>query len=144
LNKLSKGSDKQSDICTTTACQTAGKLIRDNINSSVDPCDDFYDFACGGWMATHTIPPEKSRTSTFDELSEELQKKLKEELNEPSKVGDADSVIYALDLFKACIDNGMNYDKNFSSFVSYSEITQKKIILDIVHYFLAENTAFTH
>jgi hypothetical protein len=95
-------------------------------------------------MATHTIPPEKSGTSSFDELSEELQKNLKEELSEPSKVGDAHSVIYALDLFKACIDNGMNYDKNFSSFVSYSEITQKKIILHIVHYFLAENTAFSH
>jgi hypothetical protein len=144
LNKVSKGSDKQSDICTTTACQTAGKSIRDSINSSVDPCDDFHAFACGGWMATHTIPPEKSGTSNFDELNEELQKNLKEELSEPSKVGDADSVIYALDLFKACIDNGMNYDNNFCSFVSYSKIIQKKIILHIVHYFLAENTLFTH
>jgi hypothetical protein len=111
LNKLSKCSNKQSDICTTTACQTAGKLIRDSINSSVDPCDDFHTFVCDGWMATHTIPPEKSGTSTFDDLNEELQKNLKEELSESSKVGDADSVIYALDLFKACIDNGMDYDK---------------------------------
>jgi len=144
LNKLSKGSNKQSDICTTTACQTAGKLIRDNVNSSVDPCDDFYAFACGGWMATHNMPPEKSRTGNFDELSEELQKNLKEELSEPSKVGDADSVIYALDLFKACIDNGMNYYKIFSTFVSYSKIIQKKFIPHIVQYFLAENTVFTH
>ncbi len=107
LNKLSKDSKSPSDICTTNACQTAGKLIRDSINSSVDPCDDFYEFACGGWRATHNIPPEKSRTSGFDELNEELQKKLIEVLSEPPKVGDADSVIYALDLFKACIDNGL-------------------------------------
>ncbi len=109
LNKLSKVSKSSSDICNTNVCQTAGKLIRDSMNLSVDPCDDFYAFSCGGWMATHTIPPEKSRYDSFDVLDEELQKSLKEELSEPSKVGDADSVIYASDLFKACIDNGMHY-----------------------------------
>jgi len=109
LNKLSKESKSSSDICTTNACQTAGKIIRDSINSSVDPCDDFYAFACGGWRATHTIPPEKPRIFNYDILNEELQNSLKEELSEPSKVGDADSVIYASDLFKACIDNGIYY-----------------------------------
>jgi hypothetical protein len=109
LNKLSKVSKSLSDICDTNACQRAGKLIRDSMNISVDPCDDFYAFACGGWMATHTIPPEKSRYDISDALDEEMQKSLKEELSEPSKVDDADSVIYASDLFKACIDNGMYY-----------------------------------
>jgi len=109
LNKLSKVSKNPSDICNTNVCQTAGKLIRDSMNLSVDPCDDFYAFSCGGWMATHTIPPEKSRYDSFDVLEEELQKSLKEELSEPSKLGDADSVIYASDLFKACIDNGMYF-----------------------------------
>jgi hypothetical protein len=107
LNKVSKDFDVPSDICTTNACQTAGKIIRDSINSSVDPCDDFYAFACGGWRATHTIPPEKPRIFNYDILNEELQNSLKEELSEPSKVGDADSLIYASDLFKACIDNGI-------------------------------------
>ncbi len=75
----------------------------------INQCDDFYAFACDGWMATHTIPPEKSLTGNYDEMNEELQKTLKEELSEPSKIGDSDSVIYASDLFKACIDNGMHY-----------------------------------
>jgi hypothetical protein len=107
LNKLSKGSDKQSDICNTTSCQTAGKLIRDAINASVDPCDDFYSFACGGWMATHTIPKDKSTYGSFDALDETLQQSVKRELSEPSKKSDSVSVVYASELFKTCTDNGM-------------------------------------
>jgi hypothetical protein len=95
-----------SDICNTTACQTAGKLIKDAINASVDPCDDFYEFACGGWMAKHTIPKDKSRYSNFDALDEILQQNVKKELSEPSKKSDSVSVVYASELFKTCADNG--------------------------------------
>jgi predicted metalloendopeptidase len=147
LNKLSKVSKSPSDICNTDVCQTAGKLIRDSMNSSVDPCDDFYAFACGGWMATHTIPPEKSRYDSFDVLDEELQKSLKEELSEPSKVDDADSVIYASDLFKACIDNGMYFQEikvlafilNQKKFQSL----QNEIIINAVHVFKSKNAVFS-
>lgn len=31
---------------------------------------DFYDFACGGWRATHPIPPDRTRWSRYAELQE--------------------------------------------------------------------------
>ncbi len=60
-------------------------MIRDAINSSVDPCDDFYEFVCGGWMTTHTIPEDQSKYSNFDSLEEKLQNNVKKLLSEPSK-----------------------------------------------------------
>jgi predicted metalloendopeptidase len=82
-------------------------MIQKSMNTSVDPCDDFYEFACGGWMATHTIPKDKSRYGNFDALDEKLQETLRRELSEPTKSNDSLSVIFASDFYKACIDNGM-------------------------------------
>jgi putative endopeptidase len=31
------------------------------LDRKVSPCDDFYEFACGGWLAKTEIPPDRSR-----------------------------------------------------------------------------------
>jgi putative endopeptidase len=43
----------------------------DALDRSVDPCTDFYDFACGGWLARTAIPPDRPAWSrSFSEITE--------------------------------------------------------------------------
>ncbi len=55
------------------------------LDRSVDPCVNFYKFACGTWMANNPIPGDKSRWGRFDELAERTRGTLHEILEAAAK-----------------------------------------------------------
>jgi endothelin-converting enzyme/putative endopeptidase len=57
--------------------------IRATLNVSVDPCDDFYEFVCGGWISNQTIPDDKTQVqrgfSVIRDRNEAIMKMVAEE-----------------------------------------------------------------
>ena len=53
-----------------------------DLNTNVQPGDDFYEFACGGWMKKHPLPAAYSRYGSFDKLQEDNDKRINGILSE--------------------------------------------------------------
>ena len=64
---------------TITMCTTKSPKGVDlaNLNDSVTPQEDFYGYACGGWMKANPLKPEYSRFGTFDQLGENTREQVK-------------------------------------------------------------------
>ncbi len=76
------------------------------IDHSVDPCQNFYQFACGGWMKKNPIPPDQSRWGRFSELQEhnrEILHQILEEAAKPNPSRDATTQKIG-DYYAACMD----------------------------------------
>ncbi len=78
------------------------------LDRSANPCDDFYQFACGGWLARTEIPPDKPMWSRgFTEVQERNLQKLRGIL-ENAAVGTPDTADRYWkkigDFYAACMD----------------------------------------
>ncbi|CAI5687558.1 unnamed protein product [Oreochromis niloticus] len=95
-----------SNVCTTADCVTAAARLLQNMDESVKPCDNFYQYACGGWLERHVIPETSSRHSVFDILRDKLEIVLKGVLETVSEE-DRDAIKKAKILYSSCMNESL-------------------------------------
>jgi predicted metalloendopeptidase len=96
---------KDSDVCLTPGCIHTAAVILSSMNSTVDPCEDFYEYACGSWIKQHPIPDDAPSVSNFENLGQDLELALKELLeNEVIDARDGEAVRKAKAFYHMCLN----------------------------------------
>ena len=95
---------KNIGICMTPACVHSASKMLEMMDVSVDPCENFYNFACGSFVKDTNIPDEEVSVNTFSVIEDKLQEQLRILVSEKINENEAEPFKLAKKVYKACMN----------------------------------------
>jgi putative endopeptidase len=95
-------------VCAQNPQNSLPVLNVSSMDKSSDPCVDFFEYSCGGWMKKNPIPPDQTSWSLYSKLEDDNKLILREILESAAKPGlSRDATKQKIgDYYAACIDEG--------------------------------------
>lgn len=100
--------EKRPKSCTSPDCVQISSDLLKAMNHCADPCQDFFEYACGSWIKEHSIPESKSSWSQFQVLYKRNELVMKDLILDNKeareKYKDNVAVMKGFDMFDSCMD----------------------------------------
>ena len=94
-------------MTTAASAQLRSGINLADLDTSVRPADNFYEYACGGWMKANPLPAAYARFGSFDRLAEDNNKRINGILKELQTNTYAEGTVEQKlsDLYKLAMDS---------------------------------------
>ncbi|XP_048580790.1 endothelin-converting enzyme 2 [Nematostella vectensis] len=96
---------QQQRVCLSAGCLDAAHYMLHAVDNKSEPCNDFFQYACGGWMKNNPIPSSEAFWGTFSWLWKKNQATIKRLLTDDSiKNSTSKAVRAARTFYDACMN----------------------------------------
>ncbi|XP_031621713.1 neprilysin-2-like [Contarinia nasturtii] len=95
---------KPAPMCESRGCVQAASNMLSQLDSAIDPCENFYEFACGNFIKETMVPEDKVSLDPFDRVRDLLNDQLKTIINEAPQPHEAKPFKLAKNFNVACLN----------------------------------------
>lgn len=92
--------------CASSHCMKRAAEMEEGMDRSAKPCDDFFEYACGGWRAHTAMPPGEAEITVKIAIDNQIRDKLTDYLESPVVRNYSNSAERKIKLlFKSCLND---------------------------------------
>lgn len=95
---------KSKEICETVGCLKAALQVMSYLNESVDPCENFYEFACGTFLKNTIIPQDEDAVDAYSDIENMVKEQIRTILDEPLQPDEPKAFRLAKNFNLACLN----------------------------------------
>lgn len=92
------------ELCTTQDCVNEASRILDYVDRTIDPCDNFYKFACGGWIQKNPANISYPRISSLSIMGQKTLEEIRKIVEGAPEPADTISLNKARKVYNMCMD----------------------------------------
>lgn len=103
--------DSNSNICETEICAMDSITMLSHMDQMVDPCENFYEFACGKFVHETILSNDRIAESAFSKLNDKLNEQMEAALSEEIQPNESHAFQLAKKFTHMCVDEKGNEEK---------------------------------